>query len=186
MAHATAHNNVHVMLAYQKSRTSSDGSLVAYEYGLRKFAKSSEALAINISPGTWDSFAQEFSAYVRSAGIAEIVSLKEKGCINGGEYVVPSMRVLFRVPMEEVNLQPGSENARIWLGIRRQDGTRPRLSRMHRWACHKDSADLWRNCCPLPRYNRRRDKCLRPERGPAPVHQCHVGCCEVRGFLWFG
>ncbi|KAG8411523.1 hypothetical protein J3458_015579 [Metarhizium acridum] len=65
---------------------SSNGSLIAYEYGLRECAKSSKALAINISPGTWDSFAQEFSDYARSAGITEIVSSKDKGCVNGGEY----------------------------------------------------------------------------------------------------
>ena len=62
----------------------------------------------NISPKTWDSLAQEFSAYVYSTGIEDIVSVKDKSCINGGEYVVPSMRVLFRVPTEVVNLQPGS------------------------------------------------------------------------------
>ena len=58
---------------------------------------------------TWNSFSQEFSAYVHLAGIADIVSLKDKSCINGGEYVVPSMQVLFRVPMEAIDRKPGSE-----------------------------------------------------------------------------
>jgi hypothetical protein len=66
------------------------------------------ALSAYLRRETWDSLLHEFSAYVNSAGIADIVSLKDKSCINGGEYVVPSMRVLFRVPMEALNLQPGS------------------------------------------------------------------------------
>ncbi|KAL7620889.1 hypothetical protein AAE478_008199 [Parahypoxylon ruwenzoriense] len=87
---------------------SSNGSLIAYEYGLQRWAKSPERTMVNISSQTWDSFAQEFSTYVHSAGVADIVSLKDKSCISGGEYVVPSMRVLFRVPTEAVNLQLGS------------------------------------------------------------------------------
>ncbi|RYO85641.1 hypothetical protein DL766_008712 [Monosporascus sp. MC13-8B] len=87
---------------------SSSGSLVAYEYGLREGAKSLERTMADISSKTWDSFTQEFSVYVHFAGIADIVSLKDRNCINGGEYVVPGMRVLFRVPMEAVDLQPGS------------------------------------------------------------------------------
>lgn len=87
---------------------SSNGSLIAYEYGLRGFAKSPEGTSTEISSETWNSFTQEFAAYVHSAGIADIVSLKDKSCINGGEYVVPNMRVLFRVPTGVVNLQPGS------------------------------------------------------------------------------
>lgn len=86
----------------------SNGSLIAYEYGLRGCAKSPQRTVANISPETWDILAQDFSAYVHSAGIADIVSLKDKSCINGGEYVVPGMRVLFRVPTEAVNIQPGS------------------------------------------------------------------------------
>ncbi|KAI0426628.1 hypothetical protein F5Y09DRAFT_318445 [Xylaria sp. FL1042] len=88
---------------------SSTGSLVAYKYGLRGLANSLEQTMADISSKTWDTFAQDFSAYVHSEGIADIVSLKDKSCINGGEYVVPGTRVLFRVPMEAINLQPGSE-----------------------------------------------------------------------------
>lgn len=87
---------------------SSNGSLVAYEYGLRESADTSERAIIAISAEKWNSFTQEFSAYVHSASIADIVSLKDKSCINGGEYVVPSMRVLFRVPTEVIKPQPGT------------------------------------------------------------------------------
>lgn len=87
---------------------SSNDSLIAYEYGLRRWAKSPGRTMADIPTKTWDSLSQGFSAYVHSAGIADIVSLKDKSCINGGEYVVPSTRVLFRVPTEAVNLQPGS------------------------------------------------------------------------------
>jgi hypothetical protein len=82
----------------------SHGSLIAYEYGLQ----AEQPKVAGISSETWKSFSHEFSVYVHSAGIADIVSLKDKSCINGGEYVAPTMRTLFRVPMEAVNLQPGS------------------------------------------------------------------------------
>ncbi|KAK3337701.1 hypothetical protein B0T19DRAFT_397299 [Cercophora scortea] len=89
---------------------SPNGSLVAYEYGLRQSANASQqSTTASISSERWNSFAQEFSACVHRAGIADLVSLKDKSCINGGEYVVPSMRVLFRIPTQAVNLQPGSE-----------------------------------------------------------------------------
>ncbi|KAJ8125627.1 hypothetical protein O1611_g8011 [Lasiodiplodia mahajangana] len=87
---------------------SSNGTLIAYEYGLREWAKSPKQAIANISSQTWNSFAQEFAIYVHSAGVADIVSLKDKSCVNGGEYVVSDMRVLFRVPTEVISLQPGS------------------------------------------------------------------------------
>lgn len=31
-------------------------------------------------------------------GLQDIVSLKDKSCMTGGEYVVPSKRIIFRVP----------------------------------------------------------------------------------------
>lgn len=46
---------------------------------------------------------------MQSEEIADLVSLKDKSCVTGGEYVVPDMRVLFRVPNESINLQPGSD-----------------------------------------------------------------------------
>lgn len=87
---------------------SANGGLTAYEYGLDGSRTSPKRSMAAISPETWDSFGREFSAYVHSAGIADLVSLKDRSCINGGEYVVPSMRVLFRVPARAVSLQPGS------------------------------------------------------------------------------
>lgn len=34
------------------------------------------------------------------------MSLKDKACVNGAEYVVPSTRALFRVPIQAVTLNP--------------------------------------------------------------------------------
>ncbi|CAG9954309.1 unnamed protein product [Clonostachys rosea f. rosea IK726] len=87
---------------------SSDGALIAYEYGLQDRESARKRIATDISSEKWISFAQNFSTYVHSAGIADIVSLKDKSCVTGGEYVVPGMRVLFRVPTEVINLQQGS------------------------------------------------------------------------------
>jgi hypothetical protein len=60
-------------------------------------------------PKMWNSPTQEPPAYVHFADIADIVSLKDKSCTNGGGYAVPSMRVLFRMLIEVVSLQSGSE-----------------------------------------------------------------------------
>ncbi|KAI4136670.1 MAG: hypothetical protein L6R39_007673 [Caloplaca ligustica] len=87
---------------------SPNGNLVAYEYGLRGSLGSHEPADASIPLEVWSSFAAAFAAHVHSAGIADIVSLKNKQCINGGEYVAPDMRVLFRLPMVAIDLQPGS------------------------------------------------------------------------------
>jgi hypothetical protein len=54
---------------------------------------------------------------VNSAGIADILLLKDKSCVTGGEYVVPGMRALFRVPSKVVNLQQGSDMLESGWGI---------------------------------------------------------------------
>jgi len=87
---------------------SSGDSLVAYEYGLDGSLGLYKRGIEYISSETWIAFAREFSTQVYAAGIADIISLKDKECINGGEYVVPGMRVLFRVPTGSIDLQPGS------------------------------------------------------------------------------
>ncbi|KAL8940547.1 MAG: hypothetical protein Q9211_002230 [Gyalolechia sp. 1 TL-2023] len=87
---------------------SPSGDLVAYEYGLRGSVGSHKLAKTGIPSEVWTSFAAAFSAHVHFAGIADIVSLKNKHCISGGEYVAPDMRVLFRVPMTAIDLQPGS------------------------------------------------------------------------------
>ncbi|KAK3358515.1 hypothetical protein B0T24DRAFT_124612 [Lasiosphaeria ovina] len=90
---------------------SPDGTLAAYEYGFQEDTAGAtpRRIATEVSPKTWDSLAREFAAYVHSVGIADLVSLKDKSCVTGGEYVVPDMRVLFRVPKESINLQQGSD-----------------------------------------------------------------------------
>ncbi|KAG8530622.1 uncharacterized protein KY384_004660 [Bacidia gigantensis] len=82
--------------------------LVAYEYGLGGSVDSHKREFQSISAEAWSTFARAFTAHVHAAGIADLVSLKDKDCINGGEYVVPDMRVLFRVPTSAIDLQPGS------------------------------------------------------------------------------
>ncbi|KAL9016623.1 MAG: hypothetical protein Q9185_006035 [Variospora sp. 1 TL-2023] len=86
---------------------SSNGRLEAYGYGLPALG-SHTAPKPRISSEMWDSFASAFAAHVHAAGIADIVSLKSKQCINGGEFVAPDRRVLFRLPMEAIEVQPGS------------------------------------------------------------------------------
>ncbi|KAL8847311.1 MAG: hypothetical protein Q9221_007656 [Calogaya cf. arnoldii] len=84
------------------------GDLVAYEYSVGRSGRSQEQADTRIPLEVWDSFARAFAAHVYSVGIADIVGLKSKACMNGGEYVAPDLRVLFRVPMSAVDLQPGS------------------------------------------------------------------------------
>lgn len=86
---------------------SSTGGLVAYEYGAMQNGSEPRKI-MDISQKSWDAFAQNFCAHVQATGLQDIVSLKDKSCMSGGEYVVPSKRVLFRVPSSIINLQPGS------------------------------------------------------------------------------
>ncbi|KAM3507153.1 hypothetical protein MY10362_001953 [Beauveria mimosiformis] len=50
------------------------------------------------------SFIDEFTNYVQSNELSDIVSLKNRGCLNGGEYVSPSQRALFRIPSAYIHL----------------------------------------------------------------------------------
>jgi hypothetical protein len=88
---------------------SSTGGLVPYEYGALEDGSSQHRKVKDISQETWEAFAQDFSAHVQAIGIQDIVSLKDKSCATGGEYVVPSMRALFRIPYSIINLQASSE-----------------------------------------------------------------------------
>lgn len=87
--------------------SSSTGGLVAYEYGALQ-NRSERRKITDISQKSWDAFSQDFCAQVQATGLQGIVSLKDKSCMSGGEYVVPSKRVLFRVPSSIINLQAGS------------------------------------------------------------------------------
>lgn len=86
---------------------SSTGGLVAYEYGALE-KRSERRKIIDMSQESWDAFAQKFCAHVQATGLQDIVSLKDKSCMSGGEYVVPSKRVLFRLPSSIINLQADS------------------------------------------------------------------------------
>lgn len=87
--------------------TSTDG-LVAYEYGILEHGPSQHRNITDVSQETWYAFAKDFCAYVQATGLQDIVSLKDKSCMTGGEYVVPSMRALFRIPYSIINLQASS------------------------------------------------------------------------------
>lgn len=63
---------------------------------------------MDISQKLWDAFALKFCAHVQATGLQGIVSLKDKFCMSGGEFVVPSKSALFRVPSSIINLQVGS------------------------------------------------------------------------------
>ena len=82
--------------------------LVAYEYSLSGSVNLLESAESKVPSEVWNSFGKAFAAHVYQKGIADVVSLKSKRCLNGGEYVAPDQRVLFRVPMSVVHLQPGT------------------------------------------------------------------------------
>ena len=87
--------------------------------------------------------------YVHFMGITDIVFLKDKSCVNGGEYVVPSMRALFRVPTEAVNPQPGSEmleSDRNFHAAMEPDTNFPGCTDGH---VAKTRKTFGGNCCPL-------------------------------------
>jgi hypothetical protein len=50
-----------------------------------------------------DSFAKEFSRELFKRGLNSLISLKDKSCLSGHEYVAPDIRVLFRMPTSIVN-----------------------------------------------------------------------------------
>ena len=62
-----------------------------------------------ISPKNHGTLLPRISARTsKPPGLQDIVSLKDKSCMTGGEYVVPSKRIIFRVPSSIINLQAGS------------------------------------------------------------------------------
>ncbi|TKX21495.1 hypothetical protein C1H76_5991 [Elsinoe australis] len=89
---------------------STEGNLVAYEFGIKESLNAIDRQIKHISTAIWTSFIQEFADYVQKNDLSDIVSLKNRGCLNGGEYVSPSQRALFRVPYAKINLQRDSYN----------------------------------------------------------------------------
>lgn len=89
---------------------STEGNLIAYEFGIKETPNAVDIKIKKIPAATWSDFIEEFAGYVQSNELSDIVSLKNRGCLNGGEYVSPSQRALFRIPNAKLNLQPGSEN----------------------------------------------------------------------------
>lgn len=86
---------------------SSTGRLIAYEYGALEKRPERQKIR-EISQESWEAFGQNFCAHIQATGLQDIVSLKDKSCMSGGEYVVPSKRVLFRLPSSIINLQADS------------------------------------------------------------------------------
>lgn len=87
---------------------SSTSGLVAYEYGALGDGSPQPQKIGEISRETWNAFVQAFCGYVHGAGIQDLISLKDKSCVAGGEYVIPSLRALFRIPYSVINLQASS------------------------------------------------------------------------------
>lgn len=87
---------------------SSTGKLIPYEYGILEDGSSHHGKIKDISHETWEAFTQDFFAYVQATSLQDIISLKDKSCITGGEYVIPSLRALFRIPYSVINLQASS------------------------------------------------------------------------------
>jgi hypothetical protein len=83
------------------------GNLVSYEYAIS--ALSDPRRIVNrITSNKWSAFAKDFTECVLGAGLQNLISLKDKSCIAGLEYVAPDVRALFRVPTSIVTLQPKS------------------------------------------------------------------------------
>ncbi|KAM0737812.1 hypothetical protein ACQRIT_007816 [Beauveria bassiana] len=89
---------------------STEGNLVAYEFGIQETLNTVDTKIKAVSTNKWSSFIEEFTNYVQSNDLSDIVSLKNRGCLSGGEYVSPSQRALFRIPTAQIHLQPGSHN----------------------------------------------------------------------------
>ena len=104
---------------------SSGNDLSAYEYGLDRSLGSHKRAIESLSSEAWIAVERDFSAQVHAAGIADLVSLKDKQCINGGEYVVPDMRVLFRVLTDSIDLQPRSGEIESGWDLTRQQDRMP-------------------------------------------------------------
>lgn len=89
---------------------STEGNLIAYEFGIKETPNAVDIRIKTIPAALWFAFIKEFASYVQSNNLSDIVSLKNRGCLNGGKYVSPSQRALFRIPNANINLQPGSHN----------------------------------------------------------------------------
>lgn len=85
-----------------------NNELIPYEYAIASESLSQQRAAVRISSEKLSAFAKEFSALVWEGGLQNLISLKDKSCLAGAEYVAPEFRALFRVPPSIVTLQPGS------------------------------------------------------------------------------
>ncbi|TQV95456.1 hypothetical protein IF1G_06443 [Cordyceps javanica] len=65
---------------------STEGNLVAYEFGIKETLNTVDTKIKAVPADKWSSFIEEFTNYVQSNGLSDIVSLKNRGCLNGGEY----------------------------------------------------------------------------------------------------
>jgi hypothetical protein len=83
-----------------------DRQMVPYEYAVRMNSKYPTRRVVDTVP--WEklqAFANEFSNYVCDSGLQDVVSLKDKSCVTGLEFVAYESRALFKVPASLVNLQ---------------------------------------------------------------------------------
>lgn len=97
-AESTMHLSPIMWYASQK------GIITPYEYATR--SKSSTLRVMDRVPLLkLKSFAKEFSSYVWAAGLQHLVSLKDKSCPSGLEFIAYESRALFRIPSSLVKLE---------------------------------------------------------------------------------
>jgi hypothetical protein len=84
------------------------GTLLPYEYAVSRERLYQRRGVSGVSMEKLSEFAKEFSAAVWVVGLENLVSLKDKSCSTGGEYVAPDIRSLFRIPFSAITLQPQS------------------------------------------------------------------------------
>lgn len=83
-----------------------DRKMVPYEYTVRMNSKYPTGRVADTVPcEKLQAFASEFSNYVCENGLQDVVSLKDKSCVMGLEFVAYESRALFKVPASLVNLQ---------------------------------------------------------------------------------
>jgi len=101
-----------------------NGNIVPYEYAI-SIPDDARRAVNKISSKKWSAFTTDFAEYLWRAGLQDLVSLKDKSCISGLEYVAPDDRALFRVPEAIVTLQP--ESSIIETGWDVAEGKNPQL-----------------------------------------------------------
>ncbi|TDL13186.1 hypothetical protein BD410DRAFT_847229 [Rickenella mellea] len=79
-------------------------TLIPYEYAFTAKSSCQRRVVNRASTEKLSAFAKDFSAIVWQAGLENLISLKDKSCLAGAEYVAPDIRALFRVPFSIITI----------------------------------------------------------------------------------